>query len=143
MTEIDVAKLRSLAEGATPGPWEAVEDSNEHLAGCPPTMEWLVSATDPGEDFYEEIIDWGNRGRGEDAQYIAAANPATILALLDRLEQAEAEVEHWTEGWIIARLTNAEAAIERVRALAERNGVTPWTEAVLAALDTGKEKNDE
>ena len=52
-------------------------------------MEWLVTATDPSEDFYEEIIDWGNRGRREDAEHIAAFDPPTVLALISRQREAE------------------------------------------------------
>ncbi len=73
----DLAALRALAGEATPGPWEVWR-----------TQSWTVgSATDPsltGIECYGERPD-------EDAAFIAAANPAVVLALLDRLEAAEEE----------------------------------------------------
>ena len=134
----DLIALRALAEKATLGPWEAFEDSDEHLAGCPPTMEWLVTATDPGEELYEEIINWGNRGRREDAEFIAAANPSVVLALLDRLERAEAAIERVRD---VHRRVGASWPHEGgVYVCSADNG--RWPCRTVAALDTGKEAGD-
>lgn len=69
MTDIEevLARVHELDQAATYGPWEASQDSHEHLAGCPPTMEWLVGT----HDGYEQIIDWGNHGTRADAELIA------------------------------------------------------------------------
>ena len=76
MTALDHAALRALAEAATPGPWTLSAD------GPPPDIiagMSVVACTLPSD-----------RTRDEDtanAAYIAAANPAAVLALLDEVER--------------------------------------------------------
>ena len=84
---IDINKLRRLAQAATPGPWyvtgkltryvEARIDGGliQEVAACGPTK------ADGGYGPQQEA----------NARLIAAANPATISELLDRLEEAEKE----------------------------------------------------
>ena len=84
---IDINKLRRLAQAATPGPWyvtgkltryvEARIDGEliQEVAACGPTK------ADGGYGLQQEA----------NASLIAAANPATISELLDRLEAAEKE----------------------------------------------------
>lgn len=82
---VDVGALRALAEAATPGRWHSLggwvayesggctcgagAGSLPHEGGC--GLEEFVTTTRP------------------DAAFIAAANPAAITALLDRLAAAE------------------------------------------------------
>ena len=85
---IDINKLRRLAQAATPGPWyvtgkltryvEARIDGGliQEVAACGPTK------ADGGYGPQQEA----------NARLIAAANPATISELLDRLEAAEKDV---------------------------------------------------
>ena len=70
-------KGKALADQATQGPWEAFEDSDQHLAGCPPTIENLVYAG----AVETPIIDWGNGSTKEDAEFIADARTRLPLAL--------------------------------------------------------------
>ena len=84
---IDINKLRRLAQAATPGPWyvtgkltryvEALIDGGliQEVAACGPTK------ADGGYGPQQEA----------NARLIAAANPAAISELLDRLEEAEKE----------------------------------------------------
>ena len=84
---IDINKLRRLAQAATPGPWyatgkltryvEARIDGGliQEVAACGPTK------ADGGYGPQQEA----------NARLIAAANPATISELLDRIEAAEKE----------------------------------------------------
>ena len=84
---IDINKLRRLAQAATPGPWyatgkltryvEARIDGGliQEVAACGPTK------ADGGYGPQQEA----------NARLIAAANPAAISELLDRLEAAEKE----------------------------------------------------
>ena len=84
---IDTNELRRLAQAATPGPWyvtgkltryvEALIDGGliQEVAACGPTK------ADGGYGPQQEA----------NARLIAAANPATISELLDRLEAAEKE----------------------------------------------------
>ncbi len=84
---IDINELRRLAQAATPGPWyvtgkltryvEALIDGGliQEVAACGPTK------ADGGYGPQQEA----------NARLIAAANPAAISELLDRLEEAEKE----------------------------------------------------
>lgn len=96
----DVAELRRLAESATPGPWEAFGAVDgrrcERWLGVTTDMRATESAR-AGDVFAAQ-----NCTR-QDALFIAAANPAVVLGLLDRLahmtearDNARAEVERLT-----------------------------------------------
>ena len=68
---IDTTKLRELAMKATPGPWEQINHIVFTETG---DLEWVVANARSGNS----IID---------AEYIAAANPATVLQLLDEVDR--------------------------------------------------------
>ena len=68
---IDTDALRKLCKSATPGPWEQINHIVFTETG---DLEWVVANARSGNS----IID---------AEYIAAANPATVLALLDELDR--------------------------------------------------------
>lgn len=70
---IDTNELRKLCTSATPGPWEQINHIVFTETG---DLEWVVANARSGNS----IID---------AEYIAAANPATVLALLDKLDGTE------------------------------------------------------
>ena len=123
---IDLDELQKLAEAATPGPWVAdpprawdTDDDGGYQ------MQSSLRVMDAGS------ITWDDHGgevfRPEDAEFIAAANPQATLELIERMREAEAERDAAT------------AAIERVRAIAERHGVKSWTEEIFAALDGAPE----
>lgn len=81
--------LREAAEIATPGPWyvhdKPCEDGNYGID------------TSDKEFLAEAVVWWGfarqSIWREEDAKFIAAANPATVLALLDELEAKDRRIE--------------------------------------------------
>ena len=77
----DVTELRRLAEAATPGPWATA------------AFQLVIDVA--------RRIDVGMCGHRDDAAYIAAANPAVVLALLDAAAERDALA----------------AKVERVRAL--------------------------
>ena len=74
MSNIDKQALREAAEKATKGQW-AVEFDDE------------IYSTDGVNN--EQIAMVFSENEARDAAFIAAANPATVLALLDELEAAE------------------------------------------------------
>jgi hypothetical protein len=75
MPDPDLKELRRLAEGATPGPWILSEASR-----------WIMEASERRQG----ICDYDDDPKARaNAAYIAAANPSTILSLLDRLEATE------------------------------------------------------
>lgn len=147
----DLTALRELAEKATPGPWEAEStrfgyDAHETPYVTPKTGMYNVA------QFY-------NQGQAaDDAAYVAAANPATVLALLDRLERAEAKAKREAEAnrmrkpsaraWnsIVERAERAEAdAQEWQRVAAEQTRLerdrAEGAEAAIARLKEWLEEN--
>ncbi|HHJ4611556.1 ead/Ea22-like family protein [Raoultella ornithinolytica] len=89
MTDITelAQSLKAAAEKATPGPWyvhdKPCEDGNYGID------------TSDKEFLAEAVVWWGfarqSIWREEDAKYIAMANPANVLALVEALEKAQAE----------------------------------------------------
>ena len=75
---IDTTKLRELAQKATPGPWTQWEGRGWVHAGTP-EANGQICRTDCG--------DFSDAQEIKNAEYIAAANPATVLALLDELDR--------------------------------------------------------
>lgn len=67
----DLTELRRVAEAATPGPWMVVGLNEED--------DTVVTVDD------DPIC----HAYPDDSRYIAAADPQTVLALIERLERAE------------------------------------------------------
>lgn len=96
---IDTKELRRLAQVATPGPWV----SHGRYIGTPRHMSYIGEVRD-------QCGNWSDTEKSRaDAAFIAAANPAAISELLDRLEAAEK-----VRDWNAERL---EEAIEELKAL--------------------------
>ena len=76
-----IDNLARLAEAATPGPWEATQEGLTHPDG------WEIDAPD-GPVVSECCGYRGSVGKTADAEFIAAANPATILRLIEELRKA-------------------------------------------------------
>lgn len=89
---IDKAQLRALAEAATPGPWKLVRHTSAIGKGTPgATDDWTIYG-----DEHKSIAYEGSHPRVGDPDFIAAASPATIIALLDELAMREqSEREAW------------------------------------------------
>lgn len=101
---IDRAELRKRAEEATPGPWKAVSQMNwgngyaytsvQPTEPDPETMRHLLMAS--GEFHVCRMTHTPLERKFSlyrlDADFIAAANPSTVLALLDRIGELEAAV---------------------------------------------------
>lgn len=82
---LDTTELRRLAEAATGGTWFVDKDRITIRAddGEGPEDAWHIAIASEG-------IGEDDEGTETNAAYIAAASPAAVLALLDRLERAEA-----------------------------------------------------
>ena len=100
----DYQELRRLAEQATPGPWRRT-----------PAVRWRVVKVNEEEATEFTVADASINRLDEnaeaDAAYIAAANPAAILSLLDELEHKTQVAEFCDKA--------ATAAEQRVAALEE------------------------
>lgn len=86
-TTQELIELRKLAEAATNGPWQW--DGN--VCDYDPEQEapWLVAG-----DTYPPILGGQIRcSRPDDAAYIAAANPAKAIELIDAIQALQAEVD--------------------------------------------------
>ena len=104
----DLAELRRLAEAATQGPWDYYRPHPNYRA-------YAVDRVMPGGYLGEDVATTGDVCAEENGAYIAAANPAAVLGLLDRLA-------HMTEARDNARaeVERLAAKVERVRALHQR-----------------------
>jgi hypothetical protein len=85
---LNTSDLRAKAEAATAGPWEWREDTTAGVTMRTLSPGVLVLDGDPGCGG-----PWGDNIDRANAEYIAAANPATMRALLDLLEEAEGALE--------------------------------------------------
>lgn len=95
---LDLDELERLAKAATPGQWQASGDDPDGVADDVRVCfvrdgvhcEWCIAIA--GQTFDGEHWDEATLKRWHgDAAYIAAANPATVLALIQRLREAEAK----------------------------------------------------
>ncbi|HFI8612845.1 TPA: ead/Ea22-like family protein [Escherichia coli] len=104
MSEINYQALRLAAENATPGEW------------CADDYHGVIADAGLNANYY--IASCSGPDNRANKRFIAAANPATVLALLDELEAAEkriAEQREYYEGVIAdgsRRIAELEAKIE-------------------------------
>lgn len=115
---VDLDALVALAEAATPGPWQPYNDG---VVGFPGIGKGLVPTKSSDEDTRQRIYD---------ARFIAACDPATILGLVERVKEAEADRDEWKQAAVdeaeranrltkfgqAVRLTEVEAERDRLRA---------------------------
>jgi len=84
----NLTDLRAKAEAATPGPWDAVSETgvaNFHTSIYGDGYKGLLIAC--GDQ---------NGAHTADMDFIAAANPTTILSLIDRIERLEEALEFYS-----------------------------------------------
>ena len=84
---IDTTKLRELAQNAAPGPWTQWEGRGWVYAGTPEANAEGYMAGTHGQVCRTDCGDFSDAQEIKNAEYIAAANPATVLALLDELDR--------------------------------------------------------
>ncbi|QJB83957.1 ead/Ea22-like family protein [Salmonella enterica subsp. enterica serovar Typhimurium] len=82
MSNIDKRALREVAERATPGNWRRTSSLFNGITVTPFSL--------CGEE-----VTLAHTVEKRDAEFIAAANPATMLALLDELETKEEQRANW------------------------------------------------
>lgn len=89
----DYQELRRLAEQATPGPWGDEWPQRERA-----TLAHIIREHNDGPQVANVLLE-------EDAAYIAAANPAAILALLSERQENQRRIAELEEG--LRRLNDA------------------------------------
>lgn len=111
---VDEQKLRQLAEAATPGPWITEDWASTDSDGAINVCGTSVMAPQALCGIFTVALEVDGT---EDVDYIAAANPAAILSLLDELQALREERTAW-------RVTaeNAEKDAERYRFLCDFRG---------------------
>ena len=117
-----LADLRAKAEAATKGPWVV-----EHHDGW-----WTVSGAKRSEVFDDGSAngEYAPACKQNNRDFIAAANPATVIAMIDEIE----------------RLRERNAKLERVREAAKDAinwvGDVRWRHPLFLALQAAKEETD-
>lgn len=83
----DTNKLKELAERATPGPWVSTEsaESDHERWVMTADQQWSICATHSGAE--------GADCEQDNAEFIAAANPAAVLALIAEVERLRTRLE--------------------------------------------------
>ncbi|EMG7937332.1 ead/Ea22-like family protein [Enterobacter hormaechei] len=91
MSNIDKRALREAAEKATPGRWEYYPGNT--------SIEYNVDSMDEdqGSIVYVDSGDFTQKQTDLNGAFIAAANPATVLTLLDELEAVENRIAEQKE----------------------------------------------
>lgn len=125
MTALNKQALREAAEKATPGEWKRMMRNSDELMT---TFHGVAI----GNVFVE--LTTGKRDIF-DAEFIAAANPATVLALLDELEAAEKRIAELSASH--SKLRDAMAAIHNT--IRMDGGYTP----LAAILNAAKRAHEE
>ncbi len=95
---IDTQRLRELAQKATPGSWYSKWPEER--------CTWV----DIGNSRYPVAYTGDCFNDAPNAEYIAAANPATVLALLDELQAMREDLNDARNGWEQATQELNEAA---------------------------------
>lgn len=85
MSEISYQALRLAAENATPGEW------------CTDDYHGVIADAGLNANYY--IASCSGPDNRANKRFIAAANPATVLALLDELEKMQAQSSKWCAKW--------------------------------------------
>jgi hypothetical protein len=138
MPDIDIGELKRLAEAATPGPWatEIIPWGAAERKLSP--IQWTGLYVGREDDERPgKVLDTFIEGNvvaepaGANAAFIAAFNPQTALALIDRVEAAEGDAD----------ALSSEAALLRLTVAGLRGGAVPagWLEGKLKKIaNTGQ-----
>lgn len=87
---IDTKKLREFAEAATPGPWRHNPAPTHHEPVW--RVEHTARGANRGAQFVVANVDGTEKNDVANAAFIAAANPQTVLNLMDEIERLRALV---------------------------------------------------
>ena len=142
-TMIDRAKLRALAQAATPGPWEAILKSDKRGQPWPGYVS-LICFSDTIAVVQADGVTAMSDQWATNAQLVAAAR-AAVPELLDALDDAEA-----ANAALRAKIADAVFQIEDAPCLVSREGegtyecrieklcrVCAWRSEALAKLREG------
>ena len=92
-------RMKAAAEKATPGPWGVARDGKTLVSNQSHPIATV-------SDAMHRMLDDGSTGK--DAEFIALANPANVLALVEALEKAHQRIDELENDEVRQRLANAE-----------------------------------
>lgn len=135
MTDIDLARLKQLADGATPGPWE-LHGHSIMVGGCVNTYSGPVLGTIirayPTSDQDGDGREWRCSGtQSDNAAYIAGTQPRVVKTLIARVERAEAAITDIREAFVRAAYVPGDHAVLPTRLAAFSTRLA----SILAALE--------
>jgi Ead/Ea22-like protein len=120
-------ELRRLAEAATPGPWQVI---NGHYPGFReiegPSFQVSIVMSATNLTFSD------GTQRETDAGFIAAANPQTILELLDKIDQLQADCEKFKNQTFKAQAEYRTLSEAYSQLQAERDALKKAVDAMVA-----------
>lgn len=103
MTQEELAEIRELAEAATPGPWYGCFEPKENMIEAR-GAKWVMGLSPVSCPFTESLIETCGEDvissfecpkqvliSTDDFEYMVAANPKTVLALLDEVKRLRKE----------------------------------------------------
>lgn len=103
MTQEELAEIRELAEAATPGPWYGWFEPKENMIEAR-GAKWVMGLSPVSCPFTESLIETCGEDvissfecpkqvliSTDDLEYMVAANPKTVLALLDEVKRLREE----------------------------------------------------
>ncbi|HFG6641805.1 TPA: ead/Ea22-like family protein [Salmonella enterica subsp. enterica serovar Bovismorbificans] len=121
MSNIDKQALREVAERATPGNWRRTSSLFNGITVTPFSL--------CGEE-----VTLAHTVEKRDAEFIAAANPATVLALLDELEHYKSREERVTK-LVLDNSTSWDALYKKLeaaeRSIAEQSAIVAAAEKLV------------
>ncbi|EBQ2382171.1 ead/Ea22-like family protein [Salmonella enterica subsp. enterica] len=141
MSNIDKQALREAAEKATKGPYVVGHHNiNQHgnLSGVYVCQQWKDSAGGVVAECHVNCLTKTSEQVYANAEFIAVANPRTMLALLDELDSANGYVSAYeAEKWHYHGLAESEG--ERAdRAEKQVEELTMWVKRLAHSLRNAK-----
>lgn len=130
--------LARLAEAATPGPWHVHEMGKVFVGNGAPGSLWQIVHMS-GDDL-ADLTEEGAQEARRNAAWIAAANPATILRLLDECASLQEDASVATQRAEHAEAERDEARANVIDAMALADQLAARLAAVEALADQWDEK---
>ncbi|HGA9909378.1 TPA: ead/Ea22-like family protein [Salmonella enterica subsp. enterica serovar Bredeney] len=124
MSNIDKQALREVAERATPGNWRRTSSLFNGITVTPFSL--------CGEE-----VTLAHTVEKRDAEFIAAANPATVLALLDELEHYKSREERVTK-LVLDNSTSWDALYKKLEAAEKHIAELEARKVNLSKLSVGE-----
>ena len=95
---IDLEALEAKAKAATAGPW-MLDGMGEDEPEINYWAHLFIGTAEPNESGSHEVIATSEDKHGPNGEFIAAAHPAVVLALITELRTARATIQNAYNAW--------------------------------------------